>query len=146
MKNNWESIEEVIVVLNDESGKEANEFIREIDLLGKKTKVLILSDEKGESLNKQSDVVLLTKKDFNLFGAAKSKQAQSIFNVDFDMLIVIDSFEGKSKKRMQKVKAKMKTGLNLKEPDTFFDINMSTTSKSIKHLINFVKEIVEKTQ
>ncbi len=144
MKNKWQNIEEVIVVLNDDSSKDANEFIRTLELLGKNAKVVILSREKQESTKEQSKVTLLTNKDFSLFGKPKSEIALSVFKTNFDLLLVVDSFEGKPEKRMKKVKAKLSVGLNLKEPNTFFDINMSTRSNSIEHLINFTKEIVEK--
>jgi len=144
MKNRWGNIEELIVVLNDDSSKNANEFLQNLELLGKKTKVLILSGKKQESTKDSSKIILLTNKDFSLFGRPKSEIARTIFNASFDLLLVVDSFEGKLEKRMQKVKAKLNVGLNLKEADPFFDINMCTTSNSIEHLINFTKEIVEK--
>ena len=144
MENKWQNTEEVIVVLNDNSSKNANEFIQNIELLGKKAKVLILSNIKQESTKESSKITLLTNKDFSLFGRPKSEIARSIFNANFDLLLVVDSFEGKAAKRMKKVKAKLSVGLNLPEADPFFDINMCTTSNSIEHLINFTKEIVEK--
>ncbi len=144
MKNRWESIEEVLIVLNDESSSKINDFLTTFKTLEKNAKVLILSKYKNERMGQKSSVIELTKKDFNLFGKPKSEQAKNIYSKQFDLLLTTDLFEGKLKKRFQKLKAKTKIGLNLKEPNDFFDINMQTTSNSIAHLINFTKEITEK--
>ncbi len=144
MKNKWKSIQNVVVVLLDSSRDKSSEFIHFLEQEGKNVKVVVFSDTKNEESESSKHIIVITKKDFNLLGRPKSENAKLFFSEKNDLLIAIDSFTDKSKKRLQKINADLKIGLNLKENDTFFDINMQTTSNSIVHLINFTKETLEK--
>ena len=144
MKNNWEKIKKVIVILNDESVQECSEYKTVIETLGKEVSILVLSKKKEIEMNETLGLFVLTKKDFNLLGKPKSEKAQLIFKENFDLLLIKDVFEKKREKRILKIKAKQKIGFNLKERNHFLDININTKSNSVEHLINFTKEILEK--
>ncbi len=144
MKNSWNRIKQVIIVLNDELSKNSSEYRLRLKELGKEVTVVVLSKMKENQINKDDETIVLTNKDFKLFGKPKSDQAKKMYNNNFDLQLRFNSFEGRFKKRADKIKAKITVGINIEGENNFFDININTKQNSIEHLINFTKEILEK--
>ncbi len=82
--------------------------------------------------------------DISMFGRLKTTSLEQVLGIRFDLLVCLFEKPKKISKWMEKqFKGVQKAGVNMLETSGV-DINVNTTSKSLKEIINFAKNTLQK--
>jgi len=103
----------------------------------------IVNSKKENALMRDlGSVVFLSEKEYNLFGGIKNESANKLLAENFDAVVFMGDFSKKIRKSVKKVSPQITVGVNAKKTET--DINLQSKSDKPDHLINFVRETLQK--
>ena len=146
-KNIWFSMRKVLLVVNYESIEQIKQFrsaMKEVNLNIHDCVILAIVNDKKEkdALGEISSVVFINEKEFNLFGKLKNEMAAKILQRNFDAQLFFSDAPKKIAKKLKKQKVNIRIGVNVTSNEC--DIKLQSDSSSPVHLLNFVKEMLEK--
>lgn len=144
--NIWERSSKLLFVINYQSKNDLNANLGAIDkLTSGKEHVFVLCvipvNLKGE-LTSLNNVHYISEKDFNLLGKIKEEEIKNLIQQQFDLLVVLNSLEGKVLKMLRKINANKSVGVNSNLD--FLSINVNSDNNAAVHLFNFAKQTLEK--
>ncbi len=145
--NIWFSFRKVLLVIHYESLGQLKQYrsaLKEMNLNVHECFILSVVENKKEKdiLGEQSSVVFINEKEFNLFGKLKNEEASKLLSQSFDAQLFFCEPPKKIAKKLKKQKVKYRIGVNVSSE--FCDIKLQSESTSPMHLLNFVKETLEK--
>ena len=146
-KSVWKSIQSILVVIPFEQVDYVNDWresIKEAGLNVHNCRILCLVPSKKERLDMRdmSYITFIAEDDFNPIGKLKNEDAMKIFNAKFDGLLVVSECSKKVLKSLSRMKFRMDIGLNTGDQNRM--INLESDELSPKHLLNFVKQTLER--
>lgn len=103
---------------------------------------VVASKKERQVLGEMSYVVFLSEGDFGLLGNLKHEDAQKLLGQQFDAVITIGGCDGKVGKAVRKVRKRFDIGLNT-EKDAH-EVSLISEEQTPEHLLNFVKQTLEK--
>lgn len=145
--NIWKTSNKILLVLNYsniEELKRYREGIKDLGLNIHNCSILAIVETKKEKmlLSEASSLTYCSPQEINFLGKMKNDLANKVLGEKYDMIIIIGDLKKKIAKIVKKVSAKYAVGLNSNVE--FLTINLSSNSTSPAHLLNFVKQTVEK--
>lgn len=141
----WQRSTKLLLVFRYTSAGQLNDFreaIKSVGLNVHNCHVLAVVEDKKQALKDLGSVTYLSEKEFNLIGKLKNEKAQKTLNERFDLLVIV----GDLPKRIQKLLSKKKEmiGVGINNSIDFLTINLTSEESSPSHIINFVKNTLNK--
>ena len=143
----WKKIRKLMIVVKYNTINELKDYrtaIMKAGLNVHECSLLCITDSKKEIVGSRDlgSVVFLSTKEYNILGSLKNEAAIKLFASKFDAVIYIGDSSRKIERSVKKVMPKVKIGLNTNKAEV--DIILKSDSDKPVHLINFVKETLEK--
>ncbi len=143
----WKSIRSILVVIPFEQADYVNDWreaIKNAGLNVHNCRVLCIVPSKKERLamREMSYITFISEDDYNFIGKLKNEDAVKIFSDNFDGLLVVYECSKKILKSVKKMKFRMDIGLNTGNQSRM--INLQSVETSPNHLLNFVKQTLER--
>ncbi|MFT5859557.1 MAG: hypothetical protein ACI865_001660 [Flavobacteriaceae bacterium] len=143
----WKSIESILVVIPFDQVDKVNEWreaMKNVGLNVHNCRVLCIVPSKEErlSMREMSYINFITDADINLLGQIKNEEAKKILTSSFDAVLIVSDCSKKILKVVNKMKFRIDIGLNTKIENRM--INLRSAEIAPKHLLDFVKQTLEK--
>lgn len=143
----WKSVNSILVVIPFDQVDYVNEWREAMKIAGlniHNCRVLCIVPSKKErmSMREMSYITFISEGDFNLVGQIKNEDAKKILADSFDAVLVISDCSKRILKAVNKIKFRIDVGLNTKNENRM--INLRSDETTPKHLLNFVKQTLEK--
>jgi len=143
----WFSTRKVLLVINYVSLDQLKKFrsaIKEMNLNVHECSILAIVKNRKEKdvLGEQSSVTFINEKEFNLFGKLKNEEARDILNRKFDAQLFFCNPSRRILRKLKKQKVENRIGVNTENELCMINLNSKSTSPI--HLLNFVKETLER--
>ena len=125
--------------------KSFREAIKSTGLNVHECRILAIVDSKKEkeALSEFTSVVYISPQEYSFFGSLKNEDASKLFTTKFDTTIQVGEIHKRVKKSLLKTKPTIRIGLNASNTQDF-DITLNSDSESPVHLLDFVKQTLEK--
>jgi hypothetical protein len=125
--------------------KSFREAIKSTGLNVHECRILAIVDSKKEkeALSEFTSVVYISPQEYSFFGSLKNEDASKLFTTKFDTTIQVGEIHKRVKKSLSKTKPAIRIGLNASNTQDF-DITLNSDSESPVHLLDFVKQTLEK--
>lgn len=143
----WKSVHSILVVIPFDQVDYVNEWREAMKIAGlniHNCRVLCIVPSKKErmSMREMSYITFISEGDFNLVGQIKNEDAKKILADSFDAVLVISDCSKRILKAVNKIKFRFDVGVNTKDENRM--INLRSDETTPKHLLNFVKQTLEK--
>ena len=143
----WKKLRRMMIVVKFNTVSELKEYreaIKGVGLNVHECSILCIVNSKKENalMRDLGSVVFLSEKEYNLFGGIKNESANKLLAENFDAVVFMGDFSKKIRKSVKKVSPQITVGVNAKKTET--DINLQSKSDKPDHLINFVRETLQK--
>ena len=148
-QNSWNQSKTILLIKNFDTLDELTQFRKEIVNSGKNIHECVImgvveTKKELDTLTRHDSFAFVSEEQFNFFGKLRNEAATTIFKRKFDMVLIIGDLSKRISRRTGKVNRKLSVGMNCEKTDR--DINLSTNETSPAHLINFVKQTLEKIE
>ncbi|MFZ9046909.1 MAG: DUF6913 domain-containing protein [Cyclobacteriaceae bacterium] len=144
----WSQIRRVLLVVEFNTLDQVRSFREAIKSSGlnvHECRILAIVDSKKEkeTLSEFTSVVYISPQEYSFFGGLKNDEALKLFTTKFDASIQVGEIHKRVKKSLSRVKPAIRIGLNAKNTEGF-EIALNSESESAEHLLDFVKQTLEK--
>ncbi len=144
----WSQIKRVLLVIEFNSLDQVKAYRKAIKSTGlnvHECRILAVVDSKKEkiALSEFTSVVYISPQEYSLFGSLKNEEASKLFTTTFDTTIQVGELNKRVNKSLNKMSPVIRIGLNVKNA-VDFDIALNSDSESAEHLLDFVKQTLEK--
>lgn len=145
--NIWTSTRKLLLVKKYTTSDELREYRENLSKHGmniNECKLLAVVDSKKqrEALTDLSGVVFCSDQDVNIIGKLKNESAQNLLLEKYDTILVVGDLSKKMLKLVKKISTHFSVGINTNVD--FLTINLSSSSATPSHLLNFAKQTLEK--
>lgn len=143
----WEATQKILLVTNFNSVDEIHAFraaIKNVQLNVNDCVILAIVSTKKEKLPLSDihSVVYLSPQEINFLGRWKNEPAVKALSRFYDTLILNGDISPKVLKSVKRVKNTISVGINTN--NDFLTVKLSTEQSAPEHLLNFVKQTLEK--
>lgn len=126
--------------------KEYRTAIKAMGLNVHECKILAIVESKREKdvLGEISSVVYMSPQEYSFLGTLKNDEANKLLADKFDAVVYFGDVSKRIERSLQKIKPMITIGVNTEKRKK--DLELKSESESPEHLLNFVKQTLEKLQ